>query len=152
MGVFGLKKSFYISEFVDYDLTYRELSLQSKSFDDEDILKAFTKFTYDLHEKEITFLDHSPGNTLIIRKKNKYDFYLVDLNRMQFGKLNFNDRMKNFSRLTSEKEIIQLMSQVYAELSGENFEKVFKTMWFYTQKFRKKFQRKKRFKKKLLNK
>ena len=31
------------------------------------------------------------------------------------------------------------MSQVYAELSGENFEKVFKTMWFYTQKFRKKF-------------
>ena len=149
--IFGLKKSYYISEFVDYDLTYRELSLQSKSSDDKDVLKAFTKFTYDLHEKEITFLDHSPGNTLIIRKKNEYDFYLVDLNRMQFGKLNFDDRMRNFSRLTSEKEIIQLMSEVYAELSDENFEKVFKTMWFYTQKFQKKFQRKQRFKKKLLN-
>jgi len=151
-SIFGLKKSYYISEFVDYDLTYRELSLQSKSFDDEDILKAFTKFTYDLHEKEITFLDHSPGNTLIIKKNNEYDFYLVDLNRMQFGKLNFDDRMKNFSRLTSEKEMVQLMSEVYAELSGEHFEKVFKTMWFYTQNFQKKFQRKRRLKKKLLNK
>jgi len=71
---------------------------------------------------------------------------------MQFGKLNFDDRMKNFSRLTSEKEMVQLMSEVYAELSGEHFEKVFKTMWFYTQNFQKKFQRKRRLKKKLLNK
>jgi len=150
--ILGLKKSYYISEFVDCDLTYRELTLQSGSVENEVILRAFTKFTYELHEKEITFLDHSPGNTLIIKKNKGYDFYLVDLNRMKFGKLDFEDRMKNFSRLTPEKEMIQLMSEEYAELSGENFEKVFKSMWFHTQKFRKKFQRKLRLKKKLLNK
>ena len=148
----GLKKSYYISEFVDCDLTYRELTLLTRSVEDEVILRAFTKFTYELHEKEITFLDHSPGNTLIIKKNNGYDFYLVDLNRMKFGKLDFEDRMKNFSRLTPEKEMIQLMSEEYAELSGENYEKVFKSMWFYTQRFQKKFQRKLRLKKKLLNK
>ena len=71
---------------------------------------------------------------------------------MKFGKLDFEDRMKNFSRLTPEKEMIQLMSEEYAELSGENYEKVFKSMWFYTQRFQKKFQRKLRLKKKLLNK
>ena len=147
----GIKRSYYFSEFVDYDITYRELSLQSESVENEVILRAFTKFTYGLHEKEVIFLDHSPGNTLIIKKNNGFDFYLVDLNRMKFGKLDFEDRMKNFSRLTPEKDMIQLMSEEYAELSGEKFEKVFKSMWFYTQKFRKKFQRKLRLKKKLLN-
>lgn len=148
----GLKRSYYISEFVDYDITYRELSLQSEREENEVILRAFTKFTYGLHEKEIIFLDHSPGNTLIIKKNNGFDFYLVDLNRMKFGKLDFEDRMKNFSRLTPEKDMIQFMSEKYAELSGENVEKVFKSMWNYTQKFQKKFQRKLRLKKKLLNK
>ena len=148
----GLKRSYYISEFVNYDITYRELSLQSESVENEVILRAFTKFTYGLHEKEVIFLDHSPGNTLIIKKNNGFDFYLVDLNRMKFGKLNFEDRMKNFSRLTPEKDMIQLMSEEYAGLSGENVERVFKSMWYYTQKFQKKFQRKLRLKKKLLNK
>jgi len=148
----GLKRSYYISEFVDYDITYRELSLQSESEENEVILRAFTKFTYGLHEKEIIFLDHSPGNTLIIKKNNGFDFYLVDLNRMKFGKLDFEDRMKNFSRLTPEKDMIQFMSEEYAKLSGENVERVFKSMWNYTQKFQKKFQRKLRLKKKLLNK
>ena len=148
----GLKRSYYISEFVDYDITYRELSLQSESEENEVILRAFTKFTYGLHEKEIIFLDHSPGNTLIIKKNNGFDFYLVDLNRMKFGKLDFEDRMKNFSRLTPEKDMIQFMSKEYAKLSGENVERVFKSMWNYTQKFQKKFQRKLRLKKKLLNK
>jgi len=148
----GIKRSYYFSEFVDYDITYRELSLQSEGEENEVILRAFTKFTYGLHEKEVIFLDHSPGNTLIIKKNNGFDFYLVDLNRMKFGKLDFDERMKNFSRLTPEKDMIQLMSEEYAELSGENVEKVFKNMWYYTQKFQKKFQRKLRLKKKLLNK
>ena len=148
----GLKRSYYISEFVDYDITYRELSLQSEREENEVILRAFTKFTYGLHEKEIIFLDHSPGNTLIIKKNIGFDFYLVDLNRMKFGKLDFEDRMKNFSRLTPEKDMIQFMSEEYAKLSGENVERVFNSMWNYTQKFQKKFQRKLRLKKKLLNK
>jgi len=151
-NLLGLKRSYYISEFVDYDITYRELSLQSEKAENEVILRAFTKFTYGLHEKEIIFLDHSPGNTLIIKKNNGFDFYLVDLNRMKFGTLDFEDRMKNFSRLTPEKDMIQFMSEEYAELSGEDVEKVFKSMWNYTQKFQKKFQRKLRLKKKLLNK
>lgn len=148
----GLNKSYYISDFIDYDLTYRELINQIEYPDREAILKAFTKFTYDLHEKEIMFLDHSPGNTLIIKKNNKFDFYLVDLNRMQFRKLDFEARMKNFSRLTPKKEMVQIMSEAYADLSGESFEKIFKSMWFYTQQFQKKFQRKRRLKKQLFNK
>ena len=146
-SILGLTKSYYISEFVDCHLTYRELTNQLDYPEHEAILLAFTKFTYDLHQKEINFLDHSPGNTLIVKKNKSFEFYLVDLNRMQFGKLNFKARMKNFSKLTRHKDIVQIMSEEYAMLSEEPYEKIFKTMWYYTQHFHQKFDRKKRLKK-----
>ncbi|MBT3588960.1 MAG: Kdo domain containing protein, partial [Flavobacteriaceae bacterium] len=81
-----LHKSFYVSEQLSYDLTYRELITGLNYPDYDNILREFTRFTFDLHEKGVNFLDHSPGNTLIKKNKNtgKYDFYLVDLNRMNF--------------------------------------------------------------------
>ena len=151
-SIFGMKKSFYISEFVDYDLTYRELVHQPDYPENEVIVKEFTKFTYKLHEKGILFLDHSPGNTLILKRNGFYDFYLVDLNRMQFGQLSFEKRMNNFSRLTPKKEMVEIMSETYAKLSGEKVEKVLKNMWFYSQRFQEKFHRKKELKKRFLGK
>jgi hypothetical protein len=146
-SVIGLQKSYYISEFVNAHLTYRELILQPDYPDREEILRAFTKFTFELHEKGIEFLDHSPGNTLIIKNRAAYDFYLVDLNRMKFRHLNFKNRMKNFSRLTPQKEMVKIMSEEYAKLIKVNSNKVFNSMWFYTKKFFKGTDRKKRFKK-----
>lgn len=151
-SMFGFQKSFYISEFVDYDLTFRELVHQPEYPENETIVKEFTKFTYELHEKGVLFLDHSPGNTLIIKRNNFYDFYLVDLNRMKFGPLSFEKRMKNFSRLTPKKEMVEIMSATYAELSGKNPEKVLDKMWIYNQRFQEKFHRKKRLKKRFLGK
>ncbi|MBX9808091.1 MAG: PhoP regulatory network YrbL family protein, partial [Flavobacteriaceae bacterium] len=81
----GLKDSYYVSEQLKCDLTYRELVEIPDFPDHENILRQFTRFSFDLHGKGIEFLDHSPGNTLI--KKNtegNYDFFLVDLNRMDF--------------------------------------------------------------------
>jgi len=151
-SMFGIQKSFYISEFVEYDLTFRELVHQPDYPENEAIIKEFTKFTYELHEKGVLFLDHSPGNTLILNRNGFYEFYLVDLNRMQFGALSFEDRMKNFSRLTPKKEMIELMSETYAKLSGEKVETIFENMWFYTQRFQENFLRKKELKKRFLGK
>ena len=36
--------------------------------DHDTILRQFTRFSFNLHEKGIEFLDHSPGNTLIKKK------------------------------------------------------------------------------------
>lgn len=151
-SIFGLSKSYYISEYVDYTLTYRDLINQPNYPKREKILRAFTKFTFDLHQKGIRFLDHSPGNTLIVEKKNEYDFYLVDLNRMQFGELNFKERMKNFSRLTPRKEMFEIMSAEYAKLYGKEPETVFEAMWDFRKKFEAKLIRKKRLKKIFSNK
>jgi hypothetical protein len=142
-------KSYYISEQLEYDLTYRELVHEPDYPAHEDILRAFTRFTYELHEKEIEFLDHSPGNTLIQLKNGGYKFFLVDLNRMNFKKMDFENRMKNFARLTPKKEMVEVMASEYAQLIKKPEDEVFEKMWFYTQDFQEKFRRKRKLKKKL---
>jgi len=44
-SMFGIQNSFYISEFVDYDLTFRELVHQPDYPENQTIVKEFTKFT-----------------------------------------------------------------------------------------------------------
>lgn len=151
-NAFLFGKSFYVSEHLDCDLTYRELTKDFNIPDYDTILREFTRFTYSLHQKNVHFLDHSPGNTLIKRNGNAYDFYLVDLNRMNFAPMDFETRIKNFSRLTIHKSMVEVMSDEYAKCSGEDYDKIFDLMWSETEKFQEKFYRKKRLKKKFLGK
>ena len=146
---FFLKKSFYLSEHLKYDITYRELTTDFSYPNYEEILRAFTRFTFTLHENNILFLDHSPGNTLIKKVNGDYKFYLVDLNRMIFKSLNNEERIKNFSRLTIHESMVQIMSDEYAKCIGESPDEVFELMWQYTNAFQAKFHRKRRLKKKL---
>lgn len=148
----GLKDSYYVSEHLECELTYRELVEIPDFPDHESILRQFTRFSFDLHEKGIEFLDHSPGNTLI--KKNaegNYDFFLVDLNRMNFHEsMDFDSRMKNLSHLTPKKEMIALMSNEYSKVyPAQKEEDIFEKMWFYTNDFQERFAKKRRLKKKL---
>ncbi|WP_268847301.1 Kdo domain containing protein [Flavobacterium aestivum] len=147
----GLKDSYYVSEHLQCDLTYRELVEIPDYPDHENILRQFTQFSFLLHQKGIEFKDHSPGNTLILKKsQEQYDFFLVDLNRMEFHKsMPFELRMKNLCRLTPMKEMVAVMSNEYAKLSGESEELIFETLWKYTADFQEKYWRKKRLKKKL---
>jgi hypothetical protein len=146
---FLFRKSFYISEHLDFDLTYRELTRDFNYPNHEAILRAFTRFTYKLHENNVLFLDHSPGNTLIKKTDDGYDFFLVDLNRMEFKPLDFEARIKNFSRLTIHEFMVKIMSDEYAKCIGEDVEKVFSLMWKYTQEFQEKYHHKRRLKKKI---
>lgn len=147
----GLEKSFYISQHLEFDLMFRDL-VENNNYPDKDIiLKQFMAFCYKLHQNGIEFKDHSPGNTLVKKDgENEYSFYLVDLNRMIFHhEMTFEQRMKNLSRLTPYQDMIQIMSKEYANLSGEEEDLVFDTLWKYTSEFQYKFYRKKRIKNKL---
>ncbi|WP_324721403.1 lipopolysaccharide kinase InaA family protein [Salinimicrobium sp. HB62] len=145
-------KSFYVSEHLDYDLTFRDIDLAKEGH--EEILRAFTRFTYDLHEKGIEFLDHSPGNTLIKIGDNGYDFFLVDLNRMNFKTLDISQRLRNFERLSREKAVYEIMADEYAKLIKRPASEVFEQMFNFNQIFfskrdraaviKKKFKRRKK--------
>ncbi|MGR7813575.1 lipopolysaccharide kinase InaA family protein [Lacinutrix undariae] len=147
--LFLFKKSYYVSEHLECDLTYRELINDFNYPDYDNILRAFTRFTYKLHENGIQFLDHSPGNTLIKKKGDSYEFFLVDLNRMNFGTLDFETRMQNFARLSKYKPMVEVMSDEYAKCIGKDYDTVFTAMWKGVVDFRTKYERKKELKKKL---
>jgi hypothetical protein len=145
----GIQKSFYISEHLQADLTFRELVEIPSYPDHENILRQFVQFSFRLHEKGVEFLDHSPGNTLIKKTtEGKYDFFLVDLNRMNFEvKMDLNSRMKNLSRLTPKMEMIVIMSDEYAKLYNKSFDDIHTSLRFHTEKFQAKYH----FKQKLKN-
>lgn len=144
----GLSRSFYFSRQIQADFLFSDLISNTELPDRETILRQFAKFTFDLHESEILFLDHSPGNTLI--KKTgpcKFDFYLVDLNRMQFKKVALHERWKNFSRLSATPEMLEIIADEYAGLMGMPREKVFNALVEADAKFRRGKLKKKKLKK-----
>lgn len=72
----GLQDSYYVSEHLETELTFRELVEIPEYPDHENILRQFTRFSFGLHEKGIEFMDHSPGNTLIKKvADNQYQFF-----------------------------------------------------------------------------
>lgn len=148
-GLLGLGKSFYISSHLHPDLTFRELVTYPDYPDHENILRQFTRFSFELHEKGIEFLDHSPGNTLIKKiSEFKYEFFLVDLNRMKFhDSMDFTRRMNNLKRLTYKPEMIAVMSEEYAKFSGIDYQLVYNTLMGFKNNFHKRLQRKRKIKK-----
>lgn len=143
--------SYYICELLEDVLTYRQIMEDPNYPNKAEVLKQFTKFTFDLHEAGIEFLDHSSGNTLIEKiNENEYAFYLVDLNRMNFHEnMNFETRMKNFSRLSPLKGTVEIMAKEYAELIHKPANEVIDAMWNKTEEFQHKFHTRQSRKKKL---
>ncbi len=142
-------KSFYVCAHIDFDLEFRDLVDNPLYAKDTEILRAFTAFTFMMHEQGVHFLDHSPGNTLIQKTANGYSFYLVDLNRMAFKRMGFKDRMQNMSRLTPKRKMVKVMAKEYARLAGYDELRTLNALWSATANFQKGFHRKKRIKKRL---
>ncbi len=110
--------SYYISAYYPYDFTIREV-LQDEEFPDrEKILKAFTYFSYQLHEAGAKHLDYSPGNILIKQENDEYLFKVIDLNRMYFGRMEIQERIENFSKLWANNRDLEKIASCYAKLVG----------------------------------
>jgi len=111
-----LKESYFISKEFKYDFTIRE-PLLDKAFPHRDeIFRAFSRFTLELHQQNIFHKDYSPGNILIkVLKNEEYLFKIVDINRMAFFTLNQKERAKNFSKLWADKETLRTMAEEYSK-------------------------------------
>ena len=147
---FGLlKNSYYLCSHIDYDFTIREL-IHNPIFPERTIiLEQFATFTFKMHEAKINFLDHSPGNTLIVKKDSaNYDFYLIDLNRMKFEKLSIENRMDNFKKMWLSKTMVKVIAKKYAQLSSQSDEKLHQILLQKTKEFKGKITKKKYLKRK----
>lgn len=129
-----LTKSYYVSLHCRYDFTLREV-LWYKVADRDEILRLWTRFTYEkLHINNIYHLDYSPGNTLIKRIDKRYEFNIIDLNRMSFREINFEKGLQNFRQLDTDRQTLQLLASEYAMLRGQDAGKAMRILIGYDQK------------------
>jgi hypothetical protein len=123
-----LKESYYISIHFKNEFTLREV-LNYQVADHDAILRQWVRFTYEkLHLNNIFHLDYSPGNTLIRRKDNTYDFQIVDLNRMRFGRINFEKGLCNFRQLDTDRQTLELLATEYASLCHKDIGNAMKAL------------------------
>lgn len=150
MGSWGLGNSYYFSRHLLYDYTFYDLRDSYRKPVFEDLLRQFARFAYELHERGVYHKDFSAGNILITVEENQSSFFLIDLNRMKFINLDLDLRMKNLSRLTEDPEVLRIIAEEYAKVSGWDFETLYGKIMNYTAEFRKKYNRRMDLKRRLL--
>ncbi|MFA6582326.1 MAG: glycosyltransferase [Paludibacter sp.] len=131
--VFLFSKSYYASLQSECNYTFNDLINNQQFPDRNDVLKAISRFTADLHEKGVLHRDYSAGNILFQQKGNKIDIEILDLNRMEFGKVDLEKGCKNFERLNIDTESLTIMAKEYAIVRGFDqqtcIENVLKMRW-----------------------
>lgn len=116
---FHLTRSFYAYEEWSADFTLRDCLMNPDYPDRLGILTALGEFAWQMHQQQINFLDFSPGN-ILVRWKSSKSFCLVDINRMRFQALSFQERMRTFSRLWANDGDLETIVVAYALVSGED--------------------------------
>lgn len=125
-NAWGISRSYYISEQLEFDYDLRTL-IEQQPADFEELLRGYVAFVYDFHRKGIYFLDLSLGNTLIVRRpEGGASYYLVDLNRTFFHNrpLTLSEGVKGFCRIDTHWCNKDIMLHEYARLSGCDYASV----------------------------
>ena len=86
--------------------------------DQKGIFRAFTRFTYDFHQKGVYFIDHSMGNTLVKKEGTEYSFSLVDVNRTRFTSVSALKGLENLSMLELDNDMLRIIGEEYAMLAS----------------------------------
>lgn len=137
----GVTSSYYVSEQLEDVFTLGDVLHNVDFADRENIIKAYTKLIFQLHENGIIFIDNAAGNFLIKKTDGNFQFFLVDLNRMNFhDHISIDKRLINFERLTNDPEVIKIISEEYAKLSGTTAEFCYNKILDFSKK--KAFKRK----------
>lgn len=106
-----LERSYYISLMIDAE----HVRVWQERPNSQEIALNLANLMYRLHCAHVWHRDFSPGNVLYDKDGN---YYLIDINRMQFGVKSMNRLLQNFTRLNeSQEETIKLVKQ-YAQISG----------------------------------
>lgn len=112
-------------EFGDSDLEGRE-----------GIVRAFARFTADLHRKGVYHRDFSPGNILFDEvAPGQYSFCLVDINRVSFLPVSLEAGCRNLCRLWGREEFFSILADEYAMAMNADKGTVKRLIFKYHKRF-----------------
>lgn len=136
IGFKGLDKSYYGSHYLEDSVMLRDIIGVVDYPERDKILDAYADCVFALHENRVEVLDNTPGNVLVRQENGRYEFYLVDLNRIKFhsGKIGVKRRFKNLAMVTGDTAVMQRLSARYANNLGYNSMAAFTHIRNYRQR------------------
>lgn len=142
---FGLlHRSFFVAIKVDYDYDFHDINFERKIAKNE-LFVQFAEFTHQLHSMGFLHLDYTPGNILIKESKSRFQFTIIDINRMRIGPVTWQEGAEALGKIYFKEPWMKTVSNRYAEISKVSEDQV----WAEIQKSRQAFERKKQLKKTL---
>jgi hypothetical protein len=139
------KESFFLSKHYPYEFTMADVRDNNPS-DKKEILEAFARFTYELHQKGVWHVDYSGGNILINKTEKDYDFSLVDINRMEFKNVSYYEGLENFNKLWLNEDDLTAIAKEYASQAGLNEKKAIDGIIHQDKKLKEHVLRRRKFK------
>lgn len=115
----------------------------------EIFLSKLARYSAQLHKAGVLHLDYSPGNILI--NEEQHHFILVDINRMKFKDVSFEEGCASFCRLFEKEDVYRFVGCIYAQEMNWDKEETINKMIHYKRRFETK-KRRKAFFKRLLRK
>lgn len=123
-----LYKDYYVSLYTNYSPVLEFLKLPV--VESEQALKALARFICRVHQAGVFHQDLTTRNILYSYAGDKYDFSLIDNNRMRFHHYTFKRGMHNLSRLSLPVETIGIVAAEYARLAKVNDVRTLNAMVF----------------------
>ena len=131
---FGLlEQSYYICIF---EKEYEQVrSYMNGNKKDKILLKELAAFIAGFHNKEVDFLDLSPGNILFKPENGGFVFSLIDINRLKFRSISEKERYKSFTKLANSEKVIEELISQYAEICHFNKQFAVQKIKKYSSRF-----------------
>lgn len=109
--------SYFVSQQLD---GFRDMREIDEADDTAMLADSLGALMARMHDSGIWMKDFSPGNVLRRRtgRKGLYEFFLVDINRMEFGVTSHSRLMDNFGRITGDPAFLRILVRAYARHSG----------------------------------
>lgn len=108
-----LHKSYFVSRQLSED--FKEIRFVEKNEDFENIIRDVALFIADFHRKGVWMIDLTPGNIMMRRNGEHYEFALVDVNRMKFNVKDCDTLVASCGRLFEHASTRRLFAHHYAE-------------------------------------
>ena len=108
----------------------------------QSMVEPLASFAAKIHEQQLMHRDFSPGNVLWDVIDRKYQFSVVDINRMYFGEVGMKQGCENFARLWGPKEFFCQLIRAYAKNRHFNEEEALNIALAARKRFWTRYQKK----------
>ncbi len=129
-----LTDSYLVTLFCPYTRLMREYTL-CYTPELEQVIRPFARFTAKIHSADVLPTDYSPGNILFERRAEGYDFCLVDINRMEFRRVDLHSAAYSMRRICANRHFFEVFADEYSRLRGFDTELFLKALLHYRDRF-----------------